>query len=381
MDYLAQENEESLKNQTEKNTWFNKQKTNSEKIQAWFRKIGWTDNPFTFSIRPDLFVGYKKQVETLFMNIQEKHKIIFLTGPTGSGKTTLLRWVLKNLDSNFDSIYIGKPPNHPEEFVEIFNEKYKTSRFLRWFIPNIKNIYQLPDFLNRKTKRKHLLMLLDEAHESSEDVLEWLRTLVDQIDNLSVVVSGLPVFEDLLTEKLETFRKRIIEKIELISLTKEETEELIRKRIESVGGRNLEPFSKELINTIYERTGGFPREILRMCNRLVNKCISDNIYTATPDLLVKEENKKEYNGISLNIFNKMTPTQKHIIELLKEPLTPGQIADSLNLQKYKSRQHAVRSMNNILKQLMKDNLVERKKKDRAFVYQLSPKIKTLVVKR
>ena len=57
-----------------------------------------------------------------------------------------------------------------------------------------------------------------------------------------------------------------------------------------------------------------------------------------------------------------------------------EIANMLNLDKYKSRQHAVRSVNNILKRLMADGFVERKKLDRAFLYQLSPRLKTLVVK-
>ena len=63
----------------------------------------------------------------------------------------------------------------------------------------------------------------------------------------------------------------------------------------------------------------------------------------------------------MDILDKITPMQKDVIDLLsKKACSPGEIANMLNLDKYKSRQHAVRSVNNILKRLMADGFVERK---------------------
>jgi predicted transcriptional regulator len=77
----------------------------------------------------------------------------------------------------------------------------------------------------------------------------------------------------------------------------------------------------------------------------------------------------------------MTPLQKQVIELLsKNSLSPGQIVDAINLEKYKSRQHAVRSINNIVKKLYEDGFLERAKAENTFIYSLSGKLKTLVVK-
>ena len=217
--------------------------------------------------------------------------------------------------------------------------------------------------------------MLDETHESKKSVLEWLRVLSDQVDNLLIIISALPIFEENLAE-LETFRKRIMTRIELLSLTKEETRELIRKRIESVGGSFPEPFDENVINLIYERTGGFPREVIRLCNDLINKAIVEGRERISPDLLAEKKEKAP----SVRLLEKMTPMKRNILELLIKAMTPGQIADSLNLEKYKTRQHAVRSVNNILKELMREDFVERKKTEKTFVYQLSPRIKTLVVK-
>lgn len=338
--------------------------------EEWLKHYKWASNPFVLNIHPELFVGYKRQVNDLVRNIKEKHKVVLLLGATGSGKTTMLKWLSSSFNNGYEFIFIGKPPQKPEEFVDIFNEKYP-----RFFGRHLKNIYQIQGFLNRRLRGRHLVVLYDEAHESKTDVLEWLRVLSDQVENMSIVIAGLPVFDENLS-KLETLRKRIMEKIELVSLTKEEMTEMIRNRIKSVGGSGDE--FANLVDVIYDRSGGFPREIIKMCNDAVNESMKTG-RPLTKELLVREMPKEEPK-VSLKFLDELTSTQRDIVEMLAHPMTPGQIADSLDLTKYKSRQHAVRSMNNILKRLMEEGLVERVRSDRAFVYQLVPSVRSIVVR-
>ncbi len=345
---------------------------------AWFSKRGWKNNPFTFHISPSLFVGYKAQARAILNAIEERQKMVFIVGPTGSGKTSILRWVAENLPKGHDYIFIGKPPSKPEEFVDIFKDKFPRPWFMRW-MANVKNLHQLPEFLNRKLSNKVLVVMLDECHESDMEVLEWLRVISDQVDNMIVLLSGLPIFEVQIRDRLETLRKRIAARIEVLSLTKEEMKELIEKRIAAVGGTGLEPFNEKTMDTIYNSTGGFPREVIRYCNDLVTAAIDKGRETITEDLTWKEVVPKK--EISLDMLERLTPMQREIIDILaKTPSSPGEVANTLDLSKYKSRQHAVRSVNNITKRLLQDGLLERVQRDRAFVYQLSPKIKTLVVK-
>ncbi|MFH0832149.1 MAG: ATPase, T2SS/T4P/T4SS family [Candidatus Aenigmatarchaeota archaeon] len=347
-------------------------------VKKWLNDVGWSANPFTFRITPSISVGYSEQRDEILSLLEEKHKIILVTGPTGSGKTTLLKWVSNNLPLGYEHIYIAKPPYKPDEFVRIFKEKFRISWFLRPFNPNIKNTYDISGFLNKKLRNKYLIIMFDESHEADIDILEWLRVLSDQVENMSIILSGLPIFEDHIKDKLETLRKRIVARIELLSLTKEETFELIRKRIASVGGNDIEPFLPETIDMIYERTGGFPREVLRLSNELVNLAIKEERRRITPDLLREDIEEKP---TTMKILDRLTNMQKEVINFLsKKSLSPGDIADMLDLEKYKSRQHAVRSLNNVLKILLQENLVEREKRDKTFIYRLSPRIKTLVVK-
>jgi len=348
-------------------------------VEQWLSRYGWSRNPFTFSINPQLFVGYDSQLNKITNSIREKHKISMVIGPTGSGKTSFLKKI--ELSNKFEYIYIGKPPSDETEFVKIFNEKFKSRWYLRWLIPNIKNIYQVPSYLNKKLKAKHLVILFDESHEAEIDILEWLRVLSDQIDNMSIVLSGLPVFEDKIRTSLESLNNRIAAKVELVSLTKEETVELIRKRIEYAGGSGIEPFGS-MIDQIYSKTRGYPREIIRFCDNMINDAMEHG-ETELRDrreepVVIKEEH--DAGGMSMSTIDRMTPMQKTVIEMLLKPLTPGQIADNLGTMKYKTRQHAVRSINNILKDLMKDGFVERRRRDRAYVYELNPSLRNLIAK-
>ena len=72
---------------------------------------------------------------------------------------------------------------------------------------------------------------------------------------------------------------RITTKSYLNNLSKPEIESLILKRIESVNGRELKPFTLSAIEQIYEITGGFPREVIKICDRLIKEAALNNIST------------------------------------------------------------------------------------------------------
>ena len=348
-----------------------------ENIRAWLDTRGWSQNPFTFNINPSLFVGYRKQVETLTAMLEEGHKLCLIVGPTGSGKTSILKWVMKEVPK-YDYLYLPKPPSKPEEFVAIFGEKYKISWFSRLLgTSEIKTLYEIPELLEKKQEKK-LVILLDEAQEADIEVLEWLRVLSDQSDKLVIILAGLPILEDILRDKLESLRKRVAARMELVSLTKDDARELIKKRIIDVGGKGDE-FAPEVIDYVYQNTAGFPREVIRICNELVNKAIDEGkpIDSSLFEKIPERAEKEEEPTLELAV----TGMQRQILEMMAtQPLSPGQIADNLDLTKYKSRQHAVRSINNILKDLLARNFVERIRKDKTYIYSLAPRLKTIFVK-
>jgi type II secretory pathway predicted ATPase ExeA len=351
--------------------------------ERYMKLFGWEGNPFVFKIMPDLFVGYEVEMHSLIENLSDGCKFSLIIGPTGSGKTTMMKNIINKIRGYGRVFYVPKPPNDPEGWKKIFTEIVKPGFFRRIFLrSNIDDItiYEVGDWINKRSKGKRLLLLVDECHESTKESLEWLRTLTDQVDNLSLVIGGLPTFEKRLMEDLETFRRRIENRIELTNLSSAETRELIKKRIEWMGGEDVKPFTSNSVQYVYERTNGFPREVLRLCNELAKNALEKNVSTIDTDFLtdiVSDGPLRE----SMESLDDLPYRQKSILVILSKggSMTPSQIVKQMDDGEYGDKGNAVRSVNNILRRLMKDKMVIRERKGKAYKYSIAQKFQTMFV--
>jgi len=359
-----------------------------------FAKFGWKEDPFTLKISPKLFTGYEDQVKAALEHIENHHKIAMVTGSTGAGKTHLLKWLEYTLEKSA-KLYVSKPPAQPEGFIDIFTDLFGIGLIDRLF-GRKPNLYSLPAYINSHLRGTHLVFLLDEAHETNRDVLEWLRVLLDQIDSASLIMSGLPSLESKVRDELQTLDQRITTRITLTALDRSNTRALIRKRIEDAGGTDIRPFTDSAVDLIYSRTGGFPREVLKMCDKLAHEAVEKGWET------IEAANIEEYREVPQQkvrveeatvTFSPKPPTQdtidnlpfkqRQILESLEKAdwLTPTAIAEQTGVEDYATKQHAIRSINNILHRLMLDGFVQRESRGKAFMYALTPKFRTVFVKK
>jgi type II secretory pathway predicted ATPase ExeA len=350
----------------------------TERINNLFE---WEANPFTFQILPELFVGYEREANSLLNGLQSGNKFSLILGPTGSGKTTLVKSMMSRLDSDFDYVmYLPKPPREHEDWLDVFHEFTRQGLLRSIFSSgNGVNIYNLSQVLNDKLSGKRVLLFIDECQESSPESMEWLRALTDHIENLYVVMAALPVFESTMKSRLESLLRRVGTKVELTTLTKSETRELIKKRISRIGGDDIKPFTSGTIDYIFQRTGGFPREVLRICSELVQEAVDKNISTIDSDFI--SETKQPEQRLSIEALDVLPERQRMILDTLSRngEMTPSGIIDALDVEEYKNRDNAVRSVNNLLRRLMKEGLVERKRVGKTYKYVVSSKFQTLMV--
>jgi type II secretory pathway predicted ATPase ExeA len=358
-------------------------KSGSGRDENHVKLFGWNTNPFNFRILPDLFVGYSDEIDKITGVIKSNEKFSLLLGPTGSGKTTLMKHITKKFGRTHNIIYLPKPPKDPKDLTTIFMNFTRPGIIERLFSRSRKiNLYNLSEYVNRKMKKNSIIMLVDEGHESSVEALEWLRTITDQVDNLSVMLAGLPVLDSMLKENLETFTCRVNARIHLSNLTRSETRELIKKRIEWAGGDDVKPFTSEAIEYIYDKTGGFPREVIKLCNELVQKAVKKNITTIDANFMREDaEPAAAAKRVSLSSMDELPDRQKEILYLLGKhtEMTPSEIVSRIDSDEYKDKSNAIRSVNNILKRLLKEGLIARKGKGRSYKYMLSEKTRTLMV--
>lgn len=381
-------------------------------VKEYVEKFGWSDNPFTFRIHPDLMVGYEEESENLLYAVNSHNKVSLVSGETGAGKTTLLKWLQQQTD--IDTFFVPKPPREPDRFLDYLrSEILQPGLFDRLFRQY--NRYNIHEALQQKLDQPTLLVI-DEGHETTTEVLEWIRTLTDTVDNLIVVLAGLPSLMDTLQREVHTLFNRATALIQLESLNRDNTLELIRRRINHVGGANFEPFTQDALLAVYELGSGFPRETLRICNLLLQDATRQNKYvierqdveenTAVQELQQAEEEPVEETVVTQqeepaeteavepsqtpdvpqstevdvseeatgdasapqNIL--LTDKQKRILRVIEDDTraTAPEIVEALGVENYKSRDHAVRSVNNILRRLMEEGILERERRGRTYEY-------------
>ena len=66
--------------------------------------FNWNESPFAFRIKPELFVGYTNEVNTILTGLGNGDKFSLLVGPTGSGKTTLIKTIEEKMRVNGDKL-------------------------------------------------------------------------------------------------------------------------------------------------------------------------------------------------------------------------------------------------------------------------------------
>ena len=342
-----------------------------ENFQAWLHSLGFERNPFTFEVTPDTFVGYREQSAQILDSVTSGNKITLVLGPTGSGKTTLLKWLARQLASMRIVIYLPKPPATPQEFLDILNPYFESGFFRK---RRARTLYELPDFISTQLRHKgagDIVILCDEIHEASDETLMWLRALCDNVEGMGIVLAALPRFERDLGERLETLKKRVSLIVKILSLTKEETRLLIERRMEHSGGSSI--FSDDAMNYIYEQSAGFPREILRLSDMALRKAYE------LGETNIRRSMMEEVAPVEPAIDAGTVPDkQRVILEALVNPTTAARLAD-LFVSRYKSKQHALRALNNLLRRLMQAGFVERAPFEKTYIYKLSSKAKTAFV--
>jgi general secretion pathway protein A len=243
--------------------------------------FGLTRNPFDLVPDPTCFVSTRRHNEalaSLYYGVRWHKGFIVVTGEVGTGKTLLLRCLLRLLRASKDVAY-----------AYLFNSRLAPTEFLQYIVSDFglpsagKNkselLLQLGQFLiSRGAKKLTTVLIIDEAHLLSEEILEEVRLLsnLETTDEklLQIVLVGQPELDEKLDSvELRQLKQRIALRAHLGSLDADETQEYIERRLQIAGADPHRPpiFSAEAISAIFRHSRGLPR--------LINS-ISENVLIA-----------------------------------------------------------------------------------------------------
>jgi general secretion pathway protein A len=263
--------------------------------------FGLQKDPFRLSPDPSfLFLTdqHRDAISGLTLAILQRKGLVVLSGNVGTGKTTLLARILQCLPaSRLQFSMITNPTLTPSEFLELALLEFGITQ-----VPSNKAsriVALLNVVLEGQRQGKVSVLIVDEAHKLSPEVLEEVRLLgsLEEAKErfLQIVLVGQPELEDNLNrEETRQLKKRVGLRLTLSPLAPSEVGEYMRHRWLRAGGTEL-PFTAPAIEEIARVSQSTPRVI----NILSDNCLL--CATAAQSLIVEDYHVREA-AQSLNLM-------------------------------------------------------------------------------
>jgi general secretion pathway protein A len=237
-------------------------------------------NPFEITPDPSFLFPTRRHNEALaalYYGVRRHKGFVVMTGEVGTGKTLLVRCLLQLLNrSNVAYAYV-------------FNSRLSAPEFLQYVAGDFglptegkgksELLLSLSNFLiTRFQKKLTTVLVVDEAHHTSADVLEEIRLLTNletaQEKLLQILLVGQPELDEQLDSmNLRQLKQRIALRCQLEALSREETIGYIQRRLQLAGATTqaITLFPEETIAGIFRHSRGIPRLINTICeNALIN---------------------------------------------------------------------------------------------------------------
>ncbi|HVB85940.1 MAG TPA: AAA family ATPase [Candidatus Dormibacteraeota bacterium] len=248
------------------------------------RFFGLKESPF--NVNPDpryLFLTKQTQeaLAGLTYGIQNRKGFILLTGEVGTGKTTLLNRLLGWLrGQRVATAYIFNSKLGVNDLFDLMLAEFEISCESRDKSQVVLRLNQW--LLERYRAGETAVLIVDEAQNLSDDVLEEIRLLTNLETSteklLQIVLTGQPELEEKLkAPQVRQLRQRITLRCRTAPLTLEETFGYIAERLR-IAGANGEPiFSKEAIETVHTYSCGIPRVVNLLCEHSMINAYVDSL--------------------------------------------------------------------------------------------------------
>jgi len=238
--------------------------------------FGLTSKPFQLNPDPAFFYGsrgHKRAFAYLQYGVHQGEGFIIITGDVGAGKTTLVRSLVEQIDPRqFVAAQLVTTQLDAEDLLRAVAMAFGlTTKAL----DKAQLLAELEAFLvSLVAQGKRALLIVDEAQNLSARAIEELRMLSNfQLGNQGLLQSflvGQPELRQLMQgPQLQQLRQRVTASYHLGPMDRAETQEYVEHRLRHVGWSNDPRFEPGAFDAIYTFSGGIPRRINTLCNRLL----------------------------------------------------------------------------------------------------------------
>jgi len=251
-------------------------------------------NPFEITPDPSFLFPTKRHNEALaalYYGVRRRKGFVVLTGEVGTGKTLLLRCLLQLFKQNSDVAY-----------AYVFNGRLTPVEFLQYIsgdlgLPSASAnksalLLQLANYLiARSQKRLTTVLVVDEAHHLSSEILEEIRLLTNlettEEKLLQILLVGQPELDDKLDSPgLRQLKQRVALRSHLTPLDLNETRGYIQRRLRLSGSPDSKDlFPEETVVAVHRHSGGIPRLINTLCENALIAAYSKQAPEVSPAMI------------------------------------------------------------------------------------------------
>lgn len=271
--------------------------------------FGFKKEPFHITPDPEflyLSPSHKEALAAIIYGVEQKKGFVAVIGDVGVGKTTIVRSYLDSIDrSHLKVIYI-------------FNARLTFDRLLKTIFDELGLVAGTDDIMEMVNKlyeylideyRKgnNVVLVIDEAQNMPIKTLEDLRmlsnleTTKDKL--IQIVLIGQNEFEEELSlHKLRQLEQRIAIRSKILPLSKSDSADYIKYRLQKAGANYGSVFSKKALDLILKEAKGIPRKINVLCD---NALITAFGYQRKPvDTKMVREVISDYHGKKMQTTDK-----------------------------------------------------------------------------
>jgi general secretion pathway protein A len=259
---------------------------------------GLTQEPFRLAPDPrflHLAEPHRNALRAMLEGVNGRKGLQVATGPVGTGKTTLLYGLQHILsyeatpERPLRSAFIVNPTLSRDEYYEALLQELEVP-LLATKPARLRTLHEL--LLRTFKENGNVVLIVDEAHLITPDVLEEIRLLLN-LDNypqsvLQIILCGQPELLVLLKKpELLALKQRIAMFSQLRVLTLAETRSYIAERLHVAGLHGENPFTSLALQEIHRISGGVPRVINLLCDRSLSAGFREQVKKIGTDSLIE----------------------------------------------------------------------------------------------